>query len=73
MKYLFSRYLHIMPTMLRIYSNNQSNLLLCETIEFACRQFYILHREPFMLQMFGSIAPILNTSDDPTVVDCMKV
>ena len=40
-----------MPTMLKLYSNNQSNLVLCEAIEFACRQFYTIHRKPFMLQV----------------------
>lgn len=48
---LFDRYIYIMPTLLRMYSNHQSNLVLCDTIEFACRQFYIMHREPFVLQV----------------------
>lgn len=45
-------YLLIMPTLLRIYSNHQTNGLLCRTIEFVCKQFYILHRKPFILQVF---------------------
>lgn len=44
-------YLMIMPTILRIYSNHQTNGLLCRTIEFVCKQFYILHRKPFILQV----------------------
>ena len=67
----FCSFLYIMPTLLKIYSNYQSNLLLCEVIEFTCRQFYTLHRKPFLLQMFGSIAQYLN--EDKTVVDYAKV
>ena len=48
-------YLLIMPTILRIYSNHQTNALLCKTVEFVCKQFYIMHRKPFLLQvtLFG--------------------
>ena len=56
------RFLYIMPTLLRMYSNNQPNSVLCQAIHFACRQFYILHRKPFVLQMFGSVAPLLDMS-----------
>lgn len=44
-------YLLIMPTILRIYSNHQTNALLCKTVEFVCKQFYIIHRKPFLLQV----------------------
>ena len=44
-------YLLIMPTILRIYSNHQTNGLLCRTVEFVCKQFYIMHRKPFILQV----------------------
>ena len=44
-------YLLIMPTLIRIYSNHQTNGLLCRTIEFVCKQFYIMHRKPFVLQV----------------------
>ncbi|MCP9264094.1 Protein unc-80 [Dirofilaria immitis] len=37
----------IMPTILRCYSQRQTNPLLCRTIEYVCKQFYILHRKPF--------------------------
>ncbi|CAE1324419.1 UNC80 [Acanthosepion pharaonis] len=75
-KHIFSTsgFLHVMPTLLRVYSNNQPNTVLCKSIEFTCRQFYILHRKPFILQMFGSTAPILDMDSSVTrVFDCNKV
>ncbi len=63
-----------MPTLLRVYSNNQPNLVLKKAIHFVCRQFYVLHRKPFILQMFGSVAPILDmTCAAGGIVDCNKV
>ena len=53
-------YFLIMPDLLRIYSNNQTNHLITTTVEYVCKQLYILHRKPFLLQMFGSVAPILD-------------
>lgn len=53
-------YLLIVQTMAQIYSNHQTNSLLCRTIEFVFKQFYILHRKPFVLQMFGAVAPLLD-------------
>lgn len=47
---IICRFMHIMPTLLKTYSNNQPNPVLCQAIEFVCRQFYILHRKPFILQ-----------------------
>ena len=44
-------YLLVMPTILRIYSNHQTNQLLCKTVEFVVKQFYVLHRKPFLLQV----------------------
>ncbi len=38
----------------------QTNELVVRAVEFVCKQLYILHRKPFLLQMFGSIAPILD-------------
>lgn len=66
-------YLLIMPTIMRIYSNHQTNGLLCRTIEFVCKQFYILHRKPFILQMFGAIAPILDLDLSTSFGDASKV
>ncbi|KAL5011899.1 hypothetical protein ScPMuIL_010450 [Solemya velum] len=75
-KHIFSMngFMHVMPTILRVYSNNQSNPVICSAIQFACRQFYILHRKPFILQLFGSVAPILDMTDaESGLIDCRKV
>lgn len=63
----------IMPTLLRCYSQRQTNLMLCRVIEFVCKQFYLLHRKPFVLQTFGSIANILDNNDSDFEVDPMRV
>ena len=62
-----------MPTVLQVYSNHQSNSLLCRTVEFICKQFYVLHRKPFVLQMLGSIAPMLDLNTDLPFADANKV
>uniref|UniRef100_A0A9J8DMK2 Unc-80 homolog (C. elegans) n=1 Tax=Cyprinus carpio carpio TaxID=630221 RepID=A0A9J8DMK2_CYPCA len=54
-----SGYQWILPTMLQTYADYESNPLLRRGIEFCCRQFYILHRKPFILQLFASVAPLL--------------
>uniref|UniRef100_A0AAY5KIG3 Unc-80 homolog (C. elegans) n=1 Tax=Esox lucius TaxID=8010 RepID=A0AAY5KIG3_ESOLU len=54
-----SGYQWILPTMLQAYADYESNPLLRQGIEFCCRQFYILHRKPFILQLFASVAPLL--------------
>uniref|UniRef100_A0A673NQR8 Protein unc-80 homolog n=1 Tax=Sinocyclocheilus rhinocerous TaxID=307959 RepID=A0A673NQR8_9TELE len=54
-----SGYQWILPTMLQTYADYESNPLLRQGIEFCCRQFYILHRKPFILQLFASVAPLL--------------
>ncbi|XP_061463850.1 protein unc-80 homolog [Rhineura floridana] len=65
-----SGYQWILPTMLQVYADYESNPQLRQAIEFACRQFYILHRKPFVLQLFASVAPLLEfpdaTSSGPT-------
>ena len=66
-------YLMIMPTLLRIYSNHQSNGLLCKTIEFVCKQFYIMHRKPFLCMLCGSAAPILDTDTTSNIGDAAKI
>ncbi|VDK81114.1 unnamed protein product [Onchocerca ochengi] len=63
----------IMPTILRCYSQRQTNPLLCRTIEYVCKQFYIIHRKPFLLQMAGAVANILDTNDNNFEVNPMKV
>ncbi|GLD63442.1 protein unc-80 homolog, partial [Lates japonicus] len=54
-----SGYQWILSTMLQVYADYESNPLLRQGIEFCCRQFYILHRKPFILQLFASVAPLL--------------
>lgn len=42
-------------------------------MEFVCKQFYILHRKPFLLQMFGAIADICDQNDNDLEINCMQV
>lgn len=67
------RYLLIMPTFLRVYSNIQSNPMLKRAIEYCCRQFFILHRIPFILQMLGSISQLLDFDEQADVTDTNKI
>lgn len=53
---------HVHVRSLQVFTSYKSNPLLREMIEFACRQFYILHRKPFLLQLFASVAPLLEIS-----------
>ncbi|XP_038219466.1 protein unc-80 homolog isoform X2 [Zerene cesonia] len=66
-------YLLIMPTLLQIYSNFQTNKLVTTTIEYAVKQFYLLNRKPFILQMFGSVSAILDTDEEAAYGDASKV
>ena len=63
----------IMPTILRCYSQRQTNRLFTQIIEFVCKQFYILHRKPFLLQMFGSIAEICDQNNNDLEINAMLV
>ncbi|XP_046741999.1 protein unc-80 homolog isoform X7 [Diprion similis] len=56
-------YLLIMPTLLQLYSNHQTNKLVKTTVEYAVKQFYLMNRKPFILQMFGSVSAILDTDE----------
>jgi len=40
-----------MPTILKVYSCNMSSPVVRSVINFACRQFLVLHRNPFVLQV----------------------
>lgn len=62
-----------MPTLLKIYSNHQTNKLVTTTIEYAVKQFYLMNRKPFILQMFGSVSAVLDTDEDGTYGDAHKV
>ncbi|GLV31802.1 uncoordinated 80 [Carabus blaptoides fortunei] len=66
-------YLLIMPTLLKIYSNHQSNKLITTTVEYAVKQFYLMNRKPFILQMFGSVSAVLDTDEEGTYGDAHKV
>uniref|UniRef100_G1MYI1 Unc-80 homolog, NALCN channel complex subunit n=1 Tax=Meleagris gallopavo TaxID=9103 RepID=G1MYI1_MELGA len=58
-----SGYQWVLPSMLQVYADYESNPQLRQAIEFACRQFYVLHRKPFILQLFASVAPLLEFPD----------
>ena len=45
------RFTFIMPTILKVYSSHTSSPVVCNVINFACRQFLLLHRNPFVLQV----------------------
>ena len=62
-----------MPTLLRVYSNIQSNPMLKKAIEYCCRQFFILHRIPFILQMLGSISQLLDINEHAEIADTNKI
>ncbi|KAK9884494.1 hypothetical protein WA026_007335 [Henosepilachna vigintioctopunctata] len=66
-------YLLIMPTLLKIYSNHQTNKLVTTTIEYAVKQFYLMNRKPFILQMFGSVSAMLDTEEEGTYGDAHKI
>lgn len=66
-------YFMIMPTLLQVYSLHQTNKLVTTTIEYAVKQFYLLNRKPFILQMFGSVSAILDTDEDEVYGEAHKV
>ena len=69
--YYIDRFLYVMPTLLKVYSNNQPNPVLCGAIQFVCRQFYILHRKPFMLQVIVTYFLILEKTQQ-NLNSCLK-
>lgn len=62
-----------MPTLLQMYSNHQTNKLVTTTVEYAVKQFYLMNRKPFILQMFGSVSAILDTDENGIFGDAHKV
>ncbi|KAF7271721.1 hypothetical protein GWI33_015431 [Rhynchophorus ferrugineus] len=66
-------YLLIMPTLLKIYSNHQTNKLVTTTIEYAVKEFYTMNRKPFILQMFGSVSAMLDTDEDGMYGNAHKI
>lgn len=49
-------FINILPTMVRVYNQFTHNTVLTHAIEFTFRQFYIMHRTPFILQLLGCVA-----------------
>ncbi|XP_030758641.1 protein unc-80 homolog isoform X4 [Sitophilus oryzae] len=66
-------YLLIMPTLLKIYSNHQTNKLVTTTIEYAVKEFYTMNRKPFILQMFGSVSAMLDTDEEGMYGNAHKI
>ncbi|CAL7937444.1 unnamed protein product [Xylocopa violacea] len=66
-------YLLIMPTLLQLYSTHQTNKLVTTTVEYAVKQFYLMNRKPFILQMFGSVSTILDTDETSLHGEAHKV
>lgn len=66
-------YFLIMPTLLQVYSFHQTNKLVTTTIEYAVKQFYLLNRKPFIMQMFGAVSAILDTDEEGVYGDASKV
>ncbi|XP_034937651.1 protein unc-80 homolog isoform X5 [Chelonus insularis] len=66
-------YLLIMPSLLQLYATHQTNKLVTTTVEYAVKQFYLMNRKPFILQMFGSVSTILDTDEMSTHGEAHKV
>ncbi|XP_015178627.1 PREDICTED: protein unc-80 homolog isoform X2 [Polistes dominula] len=66
-------YLLIMPTLLQLYATHQANKLVTTTVEYAVKQFYLMNRKPFILQMFGSVSTILDTDETSVHGEAHKV
>ena len=66
-------YLMIIPTLLQLYSSHQTNTLVTRTVEYTVKQFYLMNRKPFILQMFGSVSAILDTDECGQYGDAHKV
>lgn len=66
-------YFLIMPTLLQLYSTHHTYELITTTVEYAVKQFYLMNRKPFILQMFGSVSAILDTDEEAEFGDAFKV
>ncbi|KAE8737653.1 hypothetical protein FOCC_FOCC016879, partial [Frankliniella occidentalis] len=66
-------YLMVIPTLLQLYSSHQTNTLVTRTVEYTVKQFYLMNRKPFILQMFGSVSAILDTDECGQYGDAHKV
>uniref|UniRef100_A0A8D8WIK8 Protein unc-80 homolog n=1 Tax=Cacopsylla melanoneura TaxID=428564 RepID=A0A8D8WIK8_9HEMI len=66
-------YLLIIPSLLQLYASHQTNKLVTRTVEYTVKQFYLMNRKPFILQMFGAASAILDTDDNSQFGDAHKV
>ncbi|XP_018896454.1 protein unc-80 homolog isoform X1 [Bemisia tabaci] len=66
-------YLLIIPALLQLYSSHQTNKLVTRTVEYTIKQFYLMNRKPFILQMFGSVSAILDIDETAEFGESHKV
>ncbi|XP_025208646.1 protein unc-80 homolog isoform X2 [Melanaphis sacchari] len=66
-------YLLIIPTLLQLYASHHTNKIVTRSIEYTIKQFYLMNRKPFILQMFGSASSILDLDDATNVEDSSRV
>lgn len=69
----FYRYLLIIPTLLQLYASHHTNKIVTRSIEYTIKQFYLMNRKPFILQMFGSASSILDLDDALNFEDSSRV
>ncbi|VDP68776.1 unnamed protein product [Echinostoma caproni] len=67
-RFVISGYAGILPTLIRVYNQQVNNAVLTHAVEFTCRQFYVMHRTPFILQLFGSLANYVLIGDESTAM-----
>lgn len=63
----------VVPTLLQLYATYQTNKLVTKTVEYCVKQFYLMNRKPFILQMFGAASPILDIDSSAQFGDGQKV
>ncbi|XP_063722900.1 protein unc-80-like isoform X4 [Symsagittifera roscoffensis] len=61
---LLKGYQHIMPVLFTMYRECKQDSIVCKSIEFVVKQFYVIHRKPFVLQFLGSVAHLVHV-DNP--------
>lgn len=63
----------IIPSLLQLYASHQTNKLVTRTVEYVVKQFYLMNRKPFILQMFGAASAILDIDAISQFGDAHKV
>ena len=53
-----------MPVLFTMYRECKQDSIVCKSIEFVVKQFYVIHRKPFVLQFLGSVAHLVHV-DNP--------